>query len=183
VSVLGDVRIREAILLGEIRIEPMAPDAIGSNSVDLHLSRHVACYSNAVLDAGLDQAVFRLEVDPDEGLVLHPGELYLCSTVERTYSGPYLPQIEGTSSAARLGITTHLAAGLGDVGWCGCWTLEVTVVRPVRVYGGEPVCQIVFLEVAGDVRTPYGRKAGQNYQGQGPLPQPSRMWRKARFLG
>lgn len=181
-SVLGDVRIREAIERGEILVEPMAPDAVGSNSIDLHLSPHLAVYEEGVLDVLFDNPVRRFQIGRG-GYVLMPGELYLGSTIEYTASGPYLPVIEGTSSAARLGITTHAAAGMGDVSFLGHWTLEITVVRPVRVYGGEPVCQIVFLEVAGDVRAPYGRKPGCNYQHQGPLPQPSRMYRKSRFLG
>lgn len=81
-SVLGDVRIREAIEIGEIRIEPMAPDAIGSNSVDLHLSRHLAVYHEGLIldtDTRLDEAVERLTI-PDYGWVLQPGELYLGSS-------------------------------------------------------------------------------------------------------
>lgn len=190
-SVLGDVRIREAIERGEIKIEPMAPDAVGSNSIDLHLFPHLAVYNHLAFDAsgsldtqaqGGDEVIRRFDI-PSEGYSLRPGELYLGSTVEWTSSGPYVPVLEGTSSAGRLGIAVHQTAGIGDQGFVGHWTLELSVVRPVRIYGGEPVCQILFHEVAGDVRTPYGRKAGQNYQGQGPLPQPSRMWRKARFLG
>lgn len=182
VSVLGDTRIREAMERGEIKIRPMAPDAVGSNSVDLHLSPHLAVYGEQVLDAREEADVIRFKIPPC-GYVLMPGELYLGSTVEWTSSGPYLPVLEGTSSAGRLGISVHLTAGIGDQGFVGYWTLEIAVVRPVRIYGGEPVCQILFHEVAGRVAVPYGKKPGQNYQGAGELPQPSRMWKKPRFTG
>ena len=191
-SVLGDVRIREAIERGEIKISPMHPDAVGSNSVDLHLGRHLAVYNHLALQRefgcldtrqqGGEEVVRRFEI-PSDGFVFLPGELYLGATVEWTRSGPYLPMIEGTSSAGRLGLSVHSTAGVGDVGFIGHFTLELSVVRPLRVYGGEPVAQVLFHTVEGRVDVPYGRKVGRNYQDQGPLPQPSRMWLKPRFLG
>jgi deoxycytidine triphosphate deaminase len=70
-----------------------------------------------------------------------------------------------------------------NVKFPGFWTLEITVVRPTLVFGGEPIGQVLFEEVTGLVQRRYNRKAGANYADQGPMPMPSRMWTKPRFLG
>lgn len=181
--ILSDSRIRDAISRGEISIEPMAPHAIGSNSIDVHLSLHMAVYVDEELRTDRACEVRRWRIDRFNGTVLMPGELYLGATVERTESGPYLPTLDGTSGAGRLGLGAHVTAGVGDVGFRGHWTLEITVVKPVRVFGGEPIGQVLFEEVSGHVQRRYDRKHGANYVDQGPWPMPSRMWRKPRFLG
>jgi len=195
VSILADGAILNAIEAGEIKIEPMAPWAVGTNSIDLHLSKHLAIpkfggtlpryWTPTFFDARTEiKEVERFEIDPDKGFFLKPGQLYLGSTVEWTSSGPYLPFIDGTSGAGRLGISVHVTAGKGDVGFIGHWTLELTVVHPVRVYGGEPVAQIFFHTVVGTVMRPYHSKIGSNYGGdRDPLPQASRMWNKKRWTG
>lgn len=176
-----------------IVIRPMAEWAVGTNSVDLHLSKHLAtCAFNGIrrmhwnasfFDSSDEIKVSRFEIDPDEGVILDPGVLYLASTVEWTSSGPYVPVIHGTSGAGRLGICVHQTAGRGDVGFRGYWTLEITVTHPVRVYGGEPICQIDFHEVTGQVLRSYNERSTSQYSNDDPRPQPSRMWKKPRFTG
>lgn len=196
-SILADGAILNAIEAGEIKIEPMAPWAVGTNSIDLHLSKHLAtCEPNAkrvdyladwdleIINTNARSNINRFEIDPKDGYILEPGILYLGSTVEWTSSGPYLPFLDGTSGAGRLGISVHVTAGKGDVGFQGHWTLELTVVHPVRVYGGEPVAQIFFHTVVGTVMRLYHSKIGSNYGGDhDPLPQASRMWNKKRWTG
>ena len=93
---------------------------------------------------------------------MRPGNLYLAETAEYTETrGPLVPCLQGRSSLARLGLEVHRTAGFGDTGFCGKWTLEMTVVRPLWVYGGMKVCQIYYLPAVGEV-TPYAGK----YQGQ-----------------
>ncbi len=45
----------------------------------------------------------------------------------------------------------HVTAGFGDVGFCGCWTLEISCIQPVRIYSGIEICQIFYHEITGDV--------------------------------
>lgn len=182
-SILSDTAIRAAIERGDIRIDPMAPHAIGSNSVDVHLSPHLAVYTGATLRTDGECEIRRFDINPSSGRWLEPGELYLGSTVEFTDAGPYLPMLDGTSGAGRLGLGAHVTAGVGDVGFCGFWTLEITVVKPTIVFGGEPIGQLLFYEVSGAVEQRYDRKVGANYANQGALPMPSMMWRKPRWLG
>lgn len=180
---LSDTAIRAALDRGELKISPLAEHAIGSNSVDLHLAHELLVYEpNVVLCTDRECPTRALNIDPDDGTILMPGELYLGATVESTDCGPYLPMLQGTSGAGRLGLTVHITAGVGDIGFQGVWTLEITVVRPVLVFGGEPVAQLLLAEVTGSVAVPYGKKPSANYAGQtGPVP--SRLWKKPRFRG
>lgn len=56
----------------------------------------------------------------------------------------------------------HLTAGFGDIGFQGTYTLEITVVQPVRVYAGYPVAQVYFEKPDGKVDFLYSGR----YQGQ-----------------
>lgn len=143
-----------------IRITPFVPAHVGPNSVDLTLSPTMLTYPIDVLDSLADNPV-AWQYIPPWGFVLMPGELYLGSTVEETECHGLLPLLETRSSLARLGVSCHLSAGFGDDGFRGTWTLEITVVKPVRLYPGQRVCQVSFAELKG-ARRPYaGRYLGQ----------------------
>lgn len=86
---------------------------------------------------------------PEEGYILQPGVLYIGRTVERTMTDRFIPMINGRSSGGRLGISIHICAGFGDIGFDGTWTLEITVVEPVRIYPYEEIAQICFFTSAG----------------------------------
>lgn len=105
---------------------------------------------------------------PDEGLVLVPGVLYLAATVEHTKTFKHVPRIDGRSSMARLGVCVHLTAGLGDQGVRVTWTLELTVLSPVRVYADERICQIYYEEVQGESLSYDGKYQG-NLEAQASL--------------
>lgn len=87
---------------------------------------------------------------PEEGLILRPGILYIGRTVERTASDKYIPMINGRSSGGRLGISIHVCAGFGDIGFDGTWTLEITVVEPVKIYPNVEIAQVCYFK-------PYGK--------------------------
>ena len=114
---------------------------MGPNSYNLRLSPELMAYKEAVLDPKQDNRTGRLML-PEEGLVLHPGRLYLAKTMEYTETHNLVPMLVGRSSIGRLGIFVHVTAGFGDVGFSGNWTLELTCVQPVRVYPGMEICQI-----------------------------------------
>ena len=116
-------------------------------------------------------AAHRLRIPP-EGLVLRPGRLYLGSTNEFTAADDCVPMLEGRSSIGRLGLYVHVTAGFGDVGFHGCWTLEISCVQPIRIYAGVEICQIYFHTILGDY-TPYASGKYQNNRGV----QPSMLWK------
>lgn len=99
----------------------------------------------------------------DDGIILKPGILYLGSTIERTFTDKYVPMLNGRSSVGRKGLTIHVTAGFGDIGFNGKWTLEMTVVHPLKVYYGDEICQISFFDVFGDTSYKYnGRYQNQD---------------------
>lgn len=174
---LSDSAILEAIDKGEITIAPFDRDSLGTNSYDVHLSKHLSVYDNETLDARAHNTVTEFEI-PKEGYVLEPGKLYLGSTLEYNENFRYVPFLDGKSSTGRLGIFIHATAGVGDVGFCNHWTLEIVVVQPVRVYANMPIGQLTFLEVKGDVINPYNKKKDAKYNALvSKKPLESMMWK------
>ncbi len=174
--VLSDSEILKCIENGSIVIEPFNRDNLGSNSYDVSLSKHLAIYEDEVLDAKKHNKIKHFEI-PNEGVLLYPGELYLGSTLEYTESHEHLPILDGKSSVGRLGIDIHATAGIGDVGFCGYWTLEISVSKPVRVYEGMSIGQIIYHTIKGDVMHPYDKKESAKYNKQEHLPKESMMWK------
>lgn len=174
--ILTDSAILLAINKGEIVIEPYDRKCLGSNSYDVHLSKHLATYCGGVLDAKKETPLNHFEI-PKEGFTLMPGVLYLGSTQEYTETHNHVPYIEGKSSTGRLGINIHATAGKGDIGFCNYWTFEITVAQPVVVYEGMPIAQLIYFSVEGKVINPYHSKPNAKYIKREHLPVGSQMWR------
>ena len=114
---------------------------------------------------------------PKEGYVLYPGVLYLGCTVERTQCAGLVPWLDGRSSVGRLGLSIHVTAGRGDSGFGmadpeGCtWTLEMSVIQPLRIYAGVRIGQLTFMTLEGEQTSYDGRYTKQD----GPVA--SRLWK------
>ena len=145
----------------DIEIDPFDPERINPNSYNLTLHNELMVYEEVVLDMAKANRVRRIEI-PEDGIVLSPNQLYLARTVERTITHNLVPQIEGRSSVGRLGLFVHVTAGFGDVGFSGCWTLEMFSVQPVRIYPGTEICQIFYHELTGPVEE-YDSKYQHNH--------------------
>lgn len=130
-------------------IEPFDKDRVNPNSYNLALHHELMVYEEVVLDAASPNRYRRIEI-PSDGLTLQPNMLYLGRTVEYTETRGLVPMIQGRSSLGRLGLFINPGGSLGDVGYCGTWTLEMHCVQPVRVYPRMQVCQIYYLELRGD---------------------------------
>lgn len=146
--ILSGHQIASEIKDGNLVIEPFNPKQLGPNSYNLRLHEDLAVYESRVLDMKAPQALKRLQIPP-EGLVLEPQTLYLGRTVEFTETRKHVPMLEGRSSIGRLGLSVHITAGFGDVGFRGFWTLEIYALQPIRVYAGVEICQIFYHELAG----------------------------------
>ena len=182
--------ILEAIENGDIVIDGMKPDAVKSNSVDLHLSpfiitlegKHEDYMSNpeGVMDVRFPPDLTYKEIGAD-GLILWPNRVYLGSTIERTITNKHVPIMHGKSGVGRYGISVH-DAGFGDIGFAGHWTLEITVNQPVRIYAGIPICQLEFQEPKSLPSELYADIEGSSYTDawDDPKPQPSKLWQKLR---
>ena len=149
---------------------------MGTNSYDVHLGKYLAVYIDSVLDAKRHNQIKEIVI-PDEGLVLRPGELYLGVTKEYTETHSAVPFLEGKSSIGRLGIDIHATAGKGDVGFCNTWTLEISCVKPVRVYAGMPIGQLIYFTVEGEIENYYHTKSNAKYNQRTIKPVESMMWK------
>ncbi len=174
--ILSDKRILEEMEKGSILIKPYNRNHLGSNSYDVHLGKYLAMYIDTELDAKKHNQIKHFEI-PEDGYLLLPGEFYLGVTEEYTETHEHVPFLEGKSSTGRLGIDIHATAGKGDVGFCGNWTLEISVKLPVRVYAGMPVGQLIYFPVDGEIEVKYNKKSNAKYSGQPNRPVESMMWK------
>jgi dCTP deaminase len=174
--ILADTEILSCLSSGSIVIDPFRKEALGSNSYDVHLGKTIALYDTKELDARVHNTVRFFEI-PDDGMLFMPDELYLGVTEEYTETHEHVPFLEGKSSAGRLGVDIHATAGKGDVGFCNYWTLEISVKKPVRLYAGMPIGQLIYFPVQGKVSVPYARKKSAKYNERNPKPVESMMWK------
>jgi dCTP deaminase len=174
--ILSDKRILEEMDKGTIKVVPYLRECLGSNSYDVHLGKTLATYDTEELDAKKHNTITHFEI-PDEGFLLLPNKFYLGVTDEYTESHAHVPFLEGKSSTGRLGIDIHATAGKGDVGFCGNWTLEISVKQPVRVYKGMPIGQLIYFPVDGEIEEKYNQKKNAKYSGQPNMPVESMMWK------
>lgn len=149
---------------------------IGPSSMDLRLgyefgvleTRRVKAIDTRRMDQYDDIKETR-RVTPDEGMVVHPGEFVLGTTLE-TLDVPndLVARIEGRSSYARLGLIPHAAAGFVDPGFRGKITLEIQNLGnvPITIYPEERFCQVVFETMTSEAENPYGDKKDSKYMDQ-----------------
>ena len=176
--ILSDTRILEEIEKGTIKVDPYSRACLGSNSYDVHLGKWLAKYKDEILDAKKHNQIEYFEI-PEEGFILQPQVFYLGVTQEYTETHAHVPFLEGKSSTGRLGIDIHATAGKGDVGFCGNWTLEISVKQPVRIYKYMPIGQLIYFPVEGDIEIAYNKKKDAKYSGQPDKPIESMMWKNA----
>jgi len=174
--VLSDSAILQAVKEGKIVIDPFDRECLGSNSYDVHLSKHLSVYEDEILDSAKHNPLRYFEI-PQSGYILLPGKLYLGSTLEYTETHGFYPELSGKSSTGRLGISIHLTAGNGDVGFSNYWTLEFSVMQPVRVYAGMPIGQMIYHTVLGEVERVYTNKPNAKFTQVDPKPMESAMYK------
>jgi dCTP deaminase len=176
--ILVDSEIKAEMYRGNIIVTPYRAANLGSNSYDLTLGNILLTYKAKTLDCKTNHDTWEHVIDPIEGFTLMPGILYLGVTNEYTACCTNLvPNIEGKSSLARLGLKVHMTAGFGDVAFENHWTLELEVVQPLVVYANMPVAQIYWTMTMGTCSRPYNLKSDAKYREVSNLPQKSRMYK------
>lgn len=177
---LSDRDIRAEIDAGRVVLDPWDPTMVQPSSVDVRLDKFFRLFDNhkyPVIDPAADQPDLTrlIEVESDEGFVLHPGEFVLGSTLETvSLADDLAARVEGKSSLGRLGLLTHATAGFVDPGFSGHVTLELSNVAtlPIRLWPGMKIGQLCFFDLSSPALHPYGSQGlGSHYQGQrGPTP-------------
>ena len=169
--ILVDWQIINRIGHGFITIDPFDKSLVQPNSLDIRLGNHFVWYtpSDTVIDPHDRESVTSGVEEAEAGeFVLRPGAFVLARTLEKIgLPDNVVATIEGKSSIARLGVTLHQTGGWIDAGFRGTITLEMCNVncRPVKVYAGMPIGQLVFYTTERAAR-PYYSKADAKYMDQ-----------------
>ena len=163
--ILTRAKIEQEVQLGKIEIEPFDPANLGPNSYDVTINKELLIYTvnnySEFLDTKRDNKTDLLSI-PESGHIFYPKTLYLARTNERTFTKDFVPMLEGKSSLGRLGINIHATAGFGDLGFNGFWTLEISVIHPVKIYPNMKIGQLYFMETSGDKTIQYKGKYQNN---------------------
>lgn len=146
--------IIKAVEEGKIVIEPFDKSNVNPNSYNLTLSDELIVYTDDLLDCRKENKTRKIKV-PKEGYTLSPNTLYLARTNEYTENEVYVPQISGRSSIGRIGLTVHLCAGCGAIGFKGTWTLGITCVTPTKIYPNMEIGQIYYFPLIGENNIKY----------------------------
>lgn len=116
-----------------------------------------------------EEVIEKEEHTAQEGVVIHPGEFILGSTLEKLkVPSNLVARVEGRSSYGRLGIIIHATAGYIDPGFEGDITLEIQNLgnAPVKLYPEDRICQVAFETMTNEANNPYGDKKDSKYMGQ-----------------
>jgi dCTP deaminase len=169
--ILVDWQLLDRIGRGHIKISPYDKTLVQPNSLDIRLGNHFVWYtfSDKVIDPHDRDTIASgvEEIEADE-FVIRPGAFVLARTLECIeLPDNIVATIEGKSSIARLGVTLHQTGGWIDAGFRGTITLEMCNVntRPVRVYAGMPIGQLVFYTTER-AENPYYSKGDAKYMDQ-----------------
>lgn len=145
--------IKKSINRGDIIITPYCEKQINPNSYNFRLNDTLIKLKNHD-SSDTEKEIVHLS---EEGYVLKPNFLYLGSTYEIIGSDKYTMTLLGKSSIGRLGIFLNSTADLGHSGSISQWTLEISVVQPVKIYPKILIGQISFW-------LQFGQK--ENYKGK-----------------
>lgn len=172
---LSDRDIKAELASGRIALTPSDESMVQPASIDVRIDRYFRLFNNhkyAVIDPSEEQPQLTqlVEVEPDEGFILHPGEFVLASTFEQVkLPDDIAARLEGKSSLGRLGLLTHSTAGFIDPGFDGHVTLELSnmATLPIRLWPGMKIGQLCFFRLSSASEHPYGVGAKHSrYLGQ-----------------
>ena len=168
--------LQKCLASGKIKVDPLIPGSVGTNSIDVHLGKWLMWYENHVLDPAKEPKTHLIEI-PENGQLIYPNQLYLAATLEYTETLEHIPVMEGKSSVGRLGLHVHVCAGFGDLGFKGHWTLEMQAVQPIRIYRGMPIGQIAYYVPSSLLEQDYQDRG--SYTEISDKPVASKLWKKA----
>ena len=187
---LSGKEIIKEVASGNIKISDFDEKNIQPNGYELHLGNVLLTPDEESFQLYLDKKTLEYRrvwdwkkpiaykeiIIPEEGYILEKGRLYLGVTKERIGTDKYVPELKDKSSFAREGKDLRKGAGFGDIGWEGYFTVEITTDHDAMFYPNEPICQVIFHNVEGDLSLNY--KEMGNYNDQPAYPVPSTRFKK-----
>jgi dCTP deaminase len=142
---------------GRIRIDPFERDQVGAASIDLTLGDEIRVIEDGDVPIDLSPDVdYRDHTRVqrlDAPYVVEPGTTLHGITRERiTLPRDVCGFLEGRSRFARLGLMIHVTSAFVQPGVENRQVLEISNVslRPLRLYAGVRLCQIVLMRTEGE---------------------------------
>lgn len=171
---LPDHEIDQAIMSGRMHVHPYDVQLLQPGSLDVRLSHLFRVFGSPGTRPRVDirhiPDDLTQEVDGSNGFTLHPGDFVLGSTIETVeVPADLMVKYDGKSTLGRLGLLTHVTAGLIDPGYRGQITLELRNVGTcdLTLWPGEPIGQITLELMTSPAARPYGSPGLRSrYQGQ-----------------
>src|SRR5205809_5293037 len=167
----------------DIKIEPFAAGTprpgmisygVSSYGYDVRVGRHFKVFTNvrcAVVDPKHFDSNSFVDVEGDYCLI-PPNSFALAETVEfLEIPRDIIAVCVGKSTYARIGIIVNVTPLEPE--WKGKVTIEIsnTTPLPAKVYAGEGIAQVLFLEASAPCKVSYADKKGK-YQNQPGLTLP-----------
>jgi dCTP deaminase len=161
ITVLSRNEIIKYLAEGKLEITPFDQNQLGPASIDLTLGNKFRVFKkvrkvfHATEEISYDKITEIVKVKDGEYLLLMPGELVHGVTKEKIRLPENLAgRIEGRSRYARIGLMTHVTAGLVQPGCDNKQVLEISNMSPmpIALYPGTRVCQIVLEEIKGGAK-------------------------------
>lgn len=160
--ILTGAEIQNALKWGEITIEPFNKEQVNPNSYNFRLLGTILKISTN----NNNENCFETIEMGENGYMLMPHVLYLAATKEIIGTKNYAMTLLGKSSLGRLGLFLNSTADLGHFGSVSQWTLELSVVQPLRIYPDMEIGQIAFWTQQGN----YKGYQGKYLKDLGPIP-------------
>lgn len=150
--ILTGQQIIKEVRSGGIVISPFSEEQVNPNSYNYRLgAEYVELDEDYIYDIKEGCTKFESKKIPEEGLLLKPGKLYLCTTKEIIGSDKFVTSLIGKSSMGRLGLFLQLSADLGHQRQIHKWTLEIRACNPIKIYANMIIGQVTFWKVKGEV--------------------------------
>lgn len=139
--ILTGTEIHNQIQEGQISIYPFEGIYLNANSYTCHLGNLIKEAPQGIIDPK-KRCSWTEDTIPEEGRLLQPLQLYLCHTLETLGSRSFILSLTGYPPLAKLGLYLQVSADLAQLGPAHCWTLEITVIQPLRIYAGMAIGQV-----------------------------------------
>ncbi len=163
--ILGDWDIQRLIRSGDLKVEPLDPEIVRENGLDLRLGRGYCRFkaTGRVFDPRSpgDPSDY-YECGEGDEIIVPPREHMLLHTIEYIRLPPDIAGLVNLRSTwARTGI--YIPATVVDAGFEGQLTIEVIgSAFPVKLYPGDRFLHLVLVKLQTPARRPYTGK----YKGQ-----------------
>jgi len=160
-TILSRNEILNYITKGKLKITPFNKTQVGPASIDLTLGNRFRVFKkvrevfHVTEEINYEKITEIIEIKDGDHLLLMPGELVHGITKEKLKLPNNLAgRIEGRSRYARIGLMTHVTAGIIQPGCNNKQVLEISNMSPmpIALHPGTKICQIILEEIEGEAK-------------------------------